>query len=208
MSENNSIANDLNNRKESSYSIQNLCYIAVFTAIICVLSQISIPMPAGVPMTLQTLIIPLAGIVLGKKRGTYATLLYLLIGAIGIPVFAGFSSGLGVLLGMTGGFLISFPVLSFTAGLGDELAVKLSSKKSETKNLTVYYIVLVASLIIGATINYVFGTIWFMVVTKSDFLYSFAACVVPFIGTAIIKVILTAIIAPELKKRLNRALSH
>ena len=63
-------------------------------------------------MTLQTLIIPIAGIVLGKKRGTYATLLYLIIGAIGIPVFSGFSGGIGILLGMTGGFLISnhYPV--------------------------------------------------------------------------------------------------
>ena len=208
MSEKNSIATDLNERKEHSYSVASLCYIGVFTAIICVLSQISIPMPAGVPMTLQTLIIPLAGVVLGKKKGTYATLLYLLIGAIGIPVFAGFLSGLGVLLGMTGGFLISFPILSFTAGLGDELGLKLSHKKDGSRNLAIYYAILVASLVIGATINYVFGTFWFIFATQSTFLYAFTACVLPFIGTAILKIILVALIAPELKKRLARVLPN
>ena len=79
---NNNQAAVLENRQ--SASIKDLCFIAVFTAIICVLSQISIPMPAGVPMTLQTLIIPLSGIVIGKKKGTYSTLLYLLLGAVGI----------------------------------------------------------------------------------------------------------------------------
>ena len=191
----------------NSSKIQNICYIAVFTAIICVLSQISIPMPAGVPMTLQTLIIPLAGIVAGKKRGTISTLLYLLMGAVGIPVFAGFSGGLSSLLGMTGGFLISFPVLSFTAGLGDELGIKFSHLNNN-KNMPIYYLYLVSSLVIGATINYVFGTIWFMVLTKSSFIYAFTACVLPFIGTAIVKIIIVAIAAPELKKRLNKSLQQ
>ena len=150
---------------KSGAALKDLCFIAVFTAIICVLSQLSIPMPAGVPMTLQTLIIPMAGIVLGKKKGTYATLLYLLIGAVGIPVFSGFSGGLGVLFGMTGGFLISFPILSFTAGLGDELGIKFSSKKDGAKP-QIYFTILVLCLIIGATIKYVFGTSWFMIFSK------------------------------------------
>lgn len=186
-------------------SIKDLCFIAVFTAIICVLSQISIPMPAGVPMTLQTLIIPLAGIVIGKKRGTYSTLLYLLLGAVGIPVFAGFSGGIGTLLSLTGGFLISFPILSLTAGLGDEIGIKLSRKNGSVKTY-LYYVSLVLSLVFGATINYVFGTVWFMVVSKTSFLAGLAACVIPFIPTAILKIIIVAILGPELKKRLSSVL--
>lgn len=181
-------------------SVKDLCFIAVFTAIICVLSQLSIPMPAGVPMTLQTLIIPLAGIVIGKKRGTYSTLLYLLIGAIGIPVFSGFKGGIGILLGLTGGFLISFPILSLTAGIGDELGLKLCNKKSTGKAL--YYITLVLCLLIGATINYVFGTIWFMIASGNTFMAGLTACVLPFIPTAILKIIIVAILGPELKRRL------
>ena len=187
----------------AALSTAELCQIAVFTAIIAILSQLSIPMPAGVPMTLQTLIIPLAGIILGRRKGTYATLLYLLIGAIGVPVFSGFSGGLGVLLGMTGGFLVSFPILSYTAGLGDELGRKGSANDKVKSG---YYILLVAFLLLGATINYVFGTVWFMVATGSDFLYSFTACVVPFIPTAIIKIIIVAVLGPELRKRLSSVL--
>ena len=200
MSDNNTYTEAVKQTTGSRISTSDLTQIAVFTAIISVVSQLSIPMPAGVPMTLQTLIIPIAGIVLGRKKGSYATLLYLLIGAVGIPVFAGFSGGLGKLLGMTGGFLISFPVLSYTAGLGDHIGSRLSSRENSKKYI--FYILLVASLVIGATINYVFGTVWFMVSTGSDFMYSFTACVLPFIPTAIIKIVLAAILGPELKKRL------
>ena len=191
--------------EKSNATLKDLCFIAVFAAIISVLSQLSIPMPAGVPMTLQTLIIPIAGIVLGKKRGTYATLLYLLIGAVGIPVFSGFSGGIGVLLGMTGGFLISFPVLAFTAGLGDELGIKLS-RKNENAKPHIYFTILVICLLIGATINYVFGTIWFMIFSKSSFITGFTACVLPFIPTSVLKIILVAVVAPQLKKRLSSIL--
>ncbi|MCR5656039.1 MAG: biotin transporter BioY [Butyrivibrio sp.] len=189
---------------KSNVSIQDLCMIAVFTAIISVLSQLSIPMPAGVPMTLQTLIIPIAGIVLGKKKGSYATLLYLLLGAVGVPVFAGFAGGFDKLIGMTGGFLVSFPVLSFTAGLGDEIGKKISSGKKGISKTAVYFSLLVASLLIGATINYVIGTLWFMFVAKAGLMYSLTACVFPFIPTAIVKIILVAVLGPELKKRLSR----
>ena len=96
----------MQNRK-SSLSVTDLCYIALFTALIAVLAQISIPLPGGVPLTLQTLAVPLAGIVLGPRRGTFSTLLYVLLGAIGIPVFANFTGGLGIVLGVTGGFIIS-----------------------------------------------------------------------------------------------------
>lgn len=199
MNEQISTTNSETLKKWQSSSVKDLCFIAVFTAIICVLSQLSIPMPAGVPMTLQTLIIPLAGVVIGKKRGTYATLLYLLIGAIGVPVFSGFSGGIGVLLGLTGGFLVSFPVLSFTAGLGDEIGLKLNRKSGKA----MYYIPLVIFLVVGATINYVFGTVWFMIAAKTSFIAGLTACVIPFIPTAILKIAIVAIIGPELKKRLS-----
>ena len=206
MTENQNITNSMTsqNNVRSKITTLEICQIGVFTAIISVLSQLSIPMPAGVPMTLQTLIIPLAGIVIGRRNGTYSTLLYLLIGALGVPVFSSFSGGLGVLLGMTGGFLISFPVLSYSAGLGDILGQRFARNHDEKKAL--YYIPLVASLLIGATINYVFGTIWFMIATGSDFVYSFTACVVPFIPTSLLKIVIVALIGPELKKRLKAAL--
>ncbi len=174
----------------ASFSAKDLCQIGIFTALIVVCSQLSIPMPAGVPMTLQTFIIPLAGIVLGAKRGTIAASVYVLLGAVGLPVFAGFTGGLGILFGMTGGFILSFPLMAFFAGLGSR-----ENKKASTA----------AGLILGAVLNYLAGMILFAAVTGTDLRYAFTVCVLPFIPTSVIKVILASLLGLRLKKALLRA---
>ena len=84
----------------------DMVYVAVFAVLIAICSWISIPMT--VPFTLQTFAVFLAVGVLGGKRGSLAVLIYILLGAVGIPVFAGFSGGIGQLLGNTGGYIIGF----------------------------------------------------------------------------------------------------
>ena len=86
--------------------IVDMAYIALFAALMAVCSWISIP--ATVPFTLQTFAIFAALGLLGGKRGTVAVAVYLLLGAIGVPVFAGFQGGIGALLGTTGGYLLGF----------------------------------------------------------------------------------------------------
>ncbi|MCL2355896.1 MAG: biotin transporter BioY [Defluviitaleaceae bacterium] len=100
-----------------SFSVRDLCYIAIMTAVIAVCAFIVIPLPGGVPFTLQTWAILLAGMILGPKKGVVAVLIYILLGLVGVPIFHGGRSGLEVLAGPTGGFLISFPLLAFAAGL-------------------------------------------------------------------------------------------
>ena len=80
-------------------SVRTICMVAMFTAVISVLSIMQIPTPWGVPFTLQTFAMALCGYVLGWKYGTLSTILYILIGAIGVPVFAGMSAGVGILTG-------------------------------------------------------------------------------------------------------------
>ncbi len=174
---------------ERSLSAKDLCYIAVFTAIIAVMAQISIPMPAGVPMTLQTLAIPLAGLVLGAKRGTLSALLYVLLGAVGVPVFAGFTGGLGIVLGVTGGFIITFPLMALAAGLF-----------ADRDRVWILF-----GLIIGAVVNYAAGTVWFMISAGSPLSAALSACVLPFIPTAGIKIILAAWLGPVLRRALKKA---
>ena len=170
--------------------VRDLCYIALFATLIIVCSQFEIPLPGGVPMTLQTLIIPIAGIVLGARRGTIATIVYLLLGAVGLPVFAGFSGGISKLAGMTGGFLLSFPIMAWCAGM--------FSKKND-------YIMTAIGLVVGAAANYAVGSIMFMALTKMDLAGTLAACVIPFIPTAIIKIVLAEILGLLLKKTLIQA---
>ncbi len=89
--------------------------VAIFPALIVATIWIQIPM-AGAPITLQTLFVLLAGLLLGKKLGFISMVVYLLLGVVGIPVFAGFSAGAGVIAGPTGGFLLSFPIAAYAAG--------------------------------------------------------------------------------------------
>lgn len=171
-------------------STKEICYVALFTAVIAVMAQISIPMPLGVPMTMQTFAITLAAVVLDAKLSTFSTLIYILIGAIGVPVLAGFSGGLDKFVGPTGGFLISFPLMAFIIGFGVE----------HRKAFKGAYVV---ALVVGTVANYVVGVVMFCVLTKSPVMTGITACVVPFIPTAIIKAILASVLGFEIRKRLK-----
>ena len=101
---------------KSKFSVRDICYAGLFAAVIAVMAQISIPMPLGVPMTMQTFAITLAAVVLGSKLSAIATLVYLALGAVGVPVLANFSGGFDKFVGPTGGFLISFPLMAYIIG--------------------------------------------------------------------------------------------
>ena len=171
--------------KARKISVNDLCMMGIFTAVIAVMSQIMIPMPYGVPMTLQTLAIPMAGIMLGSKKGTLATIIYMLVGAVGVPVFAGFAGGLGIVFGPTGGFIMSFPILAFAAGIG-----------AEKNNKWSIWIGLVA----GVIINYICGVIYFSLYTSNDLITSFTACVLLFIPTDIVKIITAGMLCTKIRR--------
>lgn len=95
----------------------DLALIGMAAAVLAVISQIYIPTPGGVPATIQILGVVLVGTVLGWKRGVIATLVYILLGAAGLPVFSGFHGGMGVLTGMAGGYVLAWPILAFLAGI-------------------------------------------------------------------------------------------
>lgn len=107
-------------------STTDLALIAVFAAVIAVFAMLpAIPVgPLGVPITLQTLAVGLCGLVLGPWRGAAAVLLYLAVGLVGIPVFAEFSGGLGVLAGPSAGYLLSFPLAALLIGFLARIAVR------------------------------------------------------------------------------------
>lgn len=173
--------------KAKSIPIKDLCMMAVFTAVIVVMAQIIIPMPFGVPMTLQTLAISLAGVMLGAKKGAISTLVYVLLGVVGAPVFAGFTGGLGIVFGPTGGFILSFPILAFAAGYGAE------------KNNKIW---LWSGLVAGVVFNYLCGVIYFSVYTSNDLITSFVACVLVFIPTDIIKVLIAGLFGVKVRQLL------
>ncbi len=104
--------------KKQNMTTQSMVKIAMCTAVLAVLSVIQIPMPSGVPLTLQTFAVALCGYVLGRWPGISAVGLYIAVGAVGIPVFAGMKGGIAVLVGPTGGFLFGFLFLAWACGAG------------------------------------------------------------------------------------------
>ena len=99
----------------------------MFAAITSILSIVTIPTPIGVPFTLQTFAMALCGLVLGKKYGTLSTVLYVLLGLVGVPVYAGMTAGPGVLFGVTGGYIFGFILMTFFCGVG----IQFEGRKQE-----------------------------------------------------------------------------
>ncbi len=158
---------------------------ALFAALIAVSAQISIPVPMGVPFTLQTLAILLSGVVLGAKKGTIAVSMYVLMGVIGLPVFNTFQGGIHMLVGATGGFIISFPIMAFISGFFSDRTSKLKISLLGTLTAT--------------AVNFIFGTVMFSYVTNSDLIKAFMACVVPFLITGIVKALVASYIGLRIK---------
>lgn len=168
----------------------DLVYIALFAGLIAICSWISIP--ATVPFTLQTFGIFMAVGLLGGKRGSLAVLVYILLGAIGLPVFSGFTGGLGILFNTTGGYIIGF-YFSALAMWGIET---LFGRKP---------VVQILSMIVGLIICYALGTIWFMAVyLRSTGPVSvgtvLAWCVIPFIIPDLLKIALAYVLSGRLRK--------
>ena len=154
-----------------NFTVRDMTLCAIFTAIIAVCSQIAVPMT--VPFTMQTFAIFCSLAILGGKRGTISILLYVILGTIGIPVFAEFTGGFGIVLGTTGGYIIGFVPMAL---------VYWAAEKVFGKNLPV----VIASMAVGLIVLYAFGTLWFMMVyTKTteavDFFTALKWCVLPFI---------------------------
>jgi len=165
-------------------SAKDLCYIGIFTAVMVVCAQLAIPLPGGVPMTLQTWAISFAGIVLGAKKGALSAIIYVLLGAIGVPVFANFTGGIGIVIGPTGGFILSFPIMALLAGMG-------WGKQS--------VIWLVTWLILGTVINFLAGMLYFSFIMDTSLQTAFMIAVLPFIPSAVIRIVILTIVSKSMK---------
>ena len=170
--------------------ILSIVYISLFAVLMAVCSWIYVPFV--VPFTMQTFAVFLALNFLGGMRGTVAILLYLSIGAVGVPVFSGFTAGVGVLLGQNGGYMLGWLIAGLTVWLFDLLPIKKTVSR-------------LISSIIGLVICYAVGTVWFAAVyarTSGEigFLAVLSTCVFPFILPDAIKLALAYWLSIRLRK--------
>ena len=180
-------------RKTKGLQTRDLAYVAVCAVLMAVCSWISIP--AAVPFTLQTFAVFCSLGFLGGKRGTAAILVYLLLGALGIPVFAGFSGGIGILFGTTGGYLLGFILMGLVYWLGERLSM-------DSRNVRII------SMILGLLLCYAFGTAWFMFVyaRQSGAIAlgtALAWCVIPFLLPDLVKLALALLLSGRLRRALH-----
>lgn len=168
----------------------DMAYIGLFAVVIAICSWISIP--TVIPFTLQTFAVFLAVAVLGGKRGALSVIVYVLLGAVGLPVFSGFKGGIGVLLNTTGGYIIGF---IFSALLMWAFE-KAFGKKAWA---------LILSMILALALCYAFGTIWFMIVYANNVgAVGLSAvlgwCVIPFVIPDLIKIALAFILSIRISR--------
>lgn len=174
-----------------SITTKDLILMAMFSALTAVLSQILLPIPfSPIPINLATLSVFLAGACLGGKKGAISQLIYLLLGAAGLPVFTGMGSGIGIIAGPTGGYIIGYIVAAYLTGL-------ICFKFPKT------YINTAIAMLTGLLFCYFFGTLWYMFLTKVNFTSALAMCVIPFLPGDFIKIAAACLVVKRLRKAIH-----
>lgn len=170
-----------------NFKTRDYTQCAMFAAVIAICAQISIRVPVNpVPFTMQVFACVLAGTMLGARKAFVSLVIYVLIGALGVPVFAGFVGGIGIILGPTGGFILGFPIIGLLTGYAVD----------KYKNVkTIFVIILIANLI-----DYLFGTMQFMLVMETGFKQGILTCILPFIIPDIIQIFMAIGIGLKVRK--------
>lgn len=175
------------------FSTRSLMLCALFAALMAVCSQLSIPLPM-VPINLALLAALLGGALLGPKLGAAAIGVYVLVGLLGVPVFASFGAGPGTLFGKTGGYIIGYVLAAFLTGL-------LAGKG------TGYWRTCLA-MVAGTLACYLFGTAWFMQVTGMEWWLSLTYCVLPFLPGDGLKILAAAWLSGRLRPHVEEMLTR
>lgn len=173
---------------KKDFTIYQLTTSALMVALMCVLGPMSIPI-GPVPVSFTNLVIYLAVYLLGMKGATISYLVYLFLGAAGLPVFSGYAGGLAKLAGPTGGYLIGFILMALICGFFME---KFYSRT----------VIVILGMIVATLVAYFFGTVWFVLEMQCGVWYALTVCVFPFVPFDIAKVL----IATALGKMIRIAL--
>ncbi len=177
--------------KNSKITTYQMATTALMTAVMCILSPMSIPIGA-VPISLANLVICFSVWLLGAKFGTLSVAVYLALGAVGLPVFSNYGAGLAKLAGPTGGYLIGYLAMALIGGL------VIDKCKGQP-------VISGIGLVVGIAVSYIFGTAWFMYQTHNTLAASMAMCVYPFIVFDLIKVVISCVVGTILRQRLTQA---
>lgn len=181
---------EIHHAVSSRERLSALCRTGLMAAVTCILAPMTIPI-GPVPISLTNLVVYLSLYLLGWKLATTSILVYLMIGASGLPVFSGFTGGIGKLVGPTGGYLMGFVVIAVVSGM---IVDRCSSR-------VVHFLGLVG----GTALCYVMGTAWFCYVTDSTVGSALGLCVFPFIPLDLVKIALAIALGPVIRTGLVKS---
>ncbi|MBQ6892908.1 MAG: biotin transporter BioY [Clostridia bacterium] len=171
--------------KSKFFSVRELVFIALFAAVIAVSAWIAVP--AAIPFTMQTFAIFMCVSLLGTKCALASVLTYILLGSAGLPVFAGFGGGVGVLFSPNGGYIIGFlPAVLISGLLLQSFGAKLITR--------------MLCMLAGITACYIFGSVWFCIIHGASLESTLTSCVLPFVPFDAIKIALASILSIRIGK--------
>ncbi len=177
--------------KEKKLTVYNIVFMGLLAAIMCILGPLSLPI-GPVPISLTNFVVYFAVYVLGTKLGTGSLCLYLILGAVGLPVFSGYAGGLAKLTGPTGGYLIGFIFMALIGGY----VIEKSNRN---------FFATIAAWVVGTAVDYAFGTAWFIFIMHMPLGKALMLCVVPFIIGDLIKIVVGTILGREVHRGLSKA---
>ncbi len=179
------------NNISRQFTTRRLVLIAMVTAITCIIAPFSIPIPVSpVPISLTNLILLISIYILGFKDATISFLVYLLLGAFGLPVFSGFTGGMAKIAGPTGGYLIGFIFMTIIAGIFVE---RFANRR----------ILIVTGMVLATLVAYFFGTVWLAFQMELPFTAALSIGVIPYLPGDTAKIILAVLTGPLLRSRLQ-----
>ena len=167
-----------------------MVFTALFAAALCAVAPFSIEI-GPIPLSFATLVIYIAAGSLNWKFGVLSVTIYVMLGAVGMPVFSNFRGGFQMIVGVTGGFIIGYIPCALATGLISDIF----------KHKLWAYIL---GMVIGTVLLYTMGTAWFMLQTGNSLAVSLGMCVTPFLPGDTAKVVLASVVAPNLRKALQK----
>lgn len=176
------------------FTTKELALAGMFAAVLAVISQISIPLPTGVPITIQIFGVALVGIILGWRLGVLATVVYILLGAVGLPIFSNFRGGINIILGLAGGYIWGWVIMVFLCGL-----------KPKTGNKTFNTFLMFLLPVLGTIVDEIIGGLQWAALSGDISIYGvFTYSIVAFVPKDIFLTILAVIIGIPVRKAVQK----
>ncbi len=194
---------------EKKTTIREMCVIAIFAALTAICSQIAIPLPfTPVPISFGMVGLYITAILLSPKEAVLSQVCYLLIGALGLPVFGGFKGGVGALFGNTGGYLMVYPIMAaiISLALNGRRALRGENARMRKGANAVYVTAKGAMAICTAhLVMYLGGTVWLCLITGVTFVQGLTLAVFPYVVLDVVKIVFCVTVVIPLRKRVMRA---